>query len=443
MLDPKIHHANLINSILAKIEATAAGADDALMLDSRGFVAETNATHLFAVTDGALATPRTVACPEGITRSTVLRPGRGRRDRCVERRPHAGRVLQRRRGLLHRHHGRDRRRHHHRRPPHRHRRSRPGDRADRHAFSPPMLAPPRPPCYPGLSWRNDGAGGDVVGTAQHLDRDDAQLRRAGSDALVVDEPLYAHYLLATGLDHPARDEVIASQPPTWPAATAALLAPVPAAVFYQKHMTHHLLPMIGRDWLAQVSNAYLIRDPAAVVASYAKVRGEPTLDDLGYAQQVEIFRRHGGPVVDAADVLRDPRGLLTQLCTALGIGFDEAMLSWPPGPARHRRRLGPALVRGGRGLHRFRPLRPHPAVGAGSPPAPGRPGPPVLRRTRRPPPRLTRRADTRFQDRDSRNDTTRGGRRCSEIRDLGGGRSRSRGAGRGCAGVEGQLGGAG
>jgi branched-chain amino acid aminotransferase len=72
VLDPKIHHANLLNSILAKIEANVAGADDALMLDPRGFVAETNATHLFAVVDGGLVTPRTVACPEGITRDTVL-----------------------------------------------------------------------------------------------------------------------------------------------------------------------------------------------------------------------------------------------------------------------------------------------------------------------------------------------------------------------------------
>jgi branched-chain amino acid aminotransferase len=71
-LDPKIHHANLVQSILAKIEANAAGADDAVMLDTRGFVAETNATHLFIVSDGTVATPRTVACPEGITRATVL-----------------------------------------------------------------------------------------------------------------------------------------------------------------------------------------------------------------------------------------------------------------------------------------------------------------------------------------------------------------------------------
>ncbi|GAA2875654.1 aminotransferase class IV [Actinoplanes cyaneus] len=72
VLDPKIHHNNLLNSILAKIEANVAGADDALMLDGRGFVAETNATHLFAVAGGALVTPTTAACPEGITRQTVL-----------------------------------------------------------------------------------------------------------------------------------------------------------------------------------------------------------------------------------------------------------------------------------------------------------------------------------------------------------------------------------
>jgi branched-chain amino acid aminotransferase len=72
VLDPRIHHANLLNSILAKVEATAAGADDALMLDGRGFVAETNATHLFAVIGGMLVTPRAVACPEGITRQAVL-----------------------------------------------------------------------------------------------------------------------------------------------------------------------------------------------------------------------------------------------------------------------------------------------------------------------------------------------------------------------------------
>jgi hypothetical protein len=161
----------------------------------------------------------------------------------------------------------------------------------------------------------------------------AMMRSFGgrTDTVVVDEPLYAHYLAATGLDHPARDEVIASQPTRWEDAVDELVGPVDARVFYQKHMAHHLLPDIGRGWLAEVSNAFLIRDPAHVVASYAKVRGEPTLADLGYAQQVEIFRAHGGPVVDAAAVLRDPAGVLRRLCAALGIDYEKQMLHWPPG----------------------------------------------------------------------------------------------------------------
>lgn len=156
---------------------------------------------------------------------------------------------------------------------------------------------------------------------------------ARADTVVVDEPLYAHYLAVTGLDHPGREEILASQPQSWEDVARALDAPLPdgVTVQYEKHMTHHLLPDIGRDWLGGRRHAFLIRDPAQVVASYAAVRSEPTLDDLGFAQQVEIFRRFGGPVVDGADVLRDPPGTLAALCDALGIGFDPTMLRWEPG----------------------------------------------------------------------------------------------------------------
>jgi hypothetical protein len=156
---------------------------------------------------------------------------------------------------------------------------------------------------------------------------------ARPDTLVVDEPLYAYYLAATGLDHPGRAEVLAGQPTGWPEVAAHLTGPLPpdVRVHYQKHMAHHLLPAVGREWLGRLTNAYLIREPAQVVASYAKVRGEPTLADLGYGQQVELFRAHGGPVVDAADLLRDPPGVLARLCGALGIDYQPAMLSWPPG----------------------------------------------------------------------------------------------------------------
>ncbi|HZW09590.1 MAG TPA: aminotransferase class IV [Phycisphaerales bacterium] len=84
-LDPKIHHCNLIQSILAKIEANVAGADDAIMLDTRGFLAETNATHVFIVTGGVVETSRLVACPEGITRATVLEICRAESIPCAER----------------------------------------------------------------------------------------------------------------------------------------------------------------------------------------------------------------------------------------------------------------------------------------------------------------------------------------------------------------------
>ena len=163
----------------------------------------------------------------------------------------------------------------------------------------------------------------------------ALMRSFGSraDTLVVDEPLYAYYLDTTGLDHPGRADVLASQPNRWQDVATALTGPVPpgVSVYYQKHMAHHLLPDVGRDWLGGLAHAYLIRDPAHVVASYAKVRGAPTLADLGYMQQVELFRGLGGPVVDAADLLCDPAGVLERLCAALDIGYEPAMLSWGPG----------------------------------------------------------------------------------------------------------------
>jgi branched-chain amino acid aminotransferase len=84
-LDPKIHHNNLIQSIMAKIEANVAGADDAVMLDTRGFIAETNATHLFLVAGGRVLTPRVVACPEGITRAAVLELCQAHGIHCEER----------------------------------------------------------------------------------------------------------------------------------------------------------------------------------------------------------------------------------------------------------------------------------------------------------------------------------------------------------------------
>lgn len=159
------------------------------------------------------------------------------------------------------------------------------------------------------------------------------------DTAVVDEPLYAFYLSATGSKHPAREEVIASQPTDWREVAGTLTGPIPGgrAIFYQKHMTHHFLPQVGRDWLDALSHCFLVRDPAQVIASYAETRNSPTLEDLGFPQQAEIFERVADrlgappPVIDANDVLRDPAAMLSLLCERLGVPFDARMLSWPPG----------------------------------------------------------------------------------------------------------------
>ncbi len=155
------------------------------------------------------------------------------------------------------------------------------------------------------------------------------------DTVVVDEPLYAYYLAATGVDHPGRDEILASQPTEWRTVVRTLTTgdlPDGATIAYQKHMTHHVLPEVDLGSLEPLTHAHLIRDPRRVLASYAKVREEPTLADLGVRQQVDLHRRFGGPVIDSDDLLRDPEGVLRRLCSALGVPFDAAMLSWPPGP---------------------------------------------------------------------------------------------------------------
>jgi hypothetical protein len=160
------------------------------------------------------------------------------------------------------------------------------------------------------------------------------------DCAVVDEPFYAAYLAATGLEHPMREAVLASQPTDWRAVAAGLLGAVPGgrAVFYQKHMTHHMLPGFGRDWMLACRNAFLIRDPAAVLRSYVARRESVTLEDIGLPQQVTLFDaacdRLGvaPPVLDAADVRENPEGALRALCVALGISFLPQMLRWPPGP---------------------------------------------------------------------------------------------------------------
>jgi hypothetical protein len=159
------------------------------------------------------------------------------------------------------------------------------------------------------------------------------------DTFVVDEPLYACYLTRVEVSHPGRDEVIAAHDTDWRRVTRWLTEFVPpgAAIFYQKHMAHHLLPEMDRDWLFRLANCFLIRDPAGMLASLEARMGPPTLRDTGLPQQVEIFREvweHTGevpPVIDSADVLKHPDRTLGALCERLGIAFTGSMLHWPPG----------------------------------------------------------------------------------------------------------------
>jgi hypothetical protein len=153
------------------------------------------------------------------------------------------------------------------------------------------------------------------------------------DTRVVDEPLYAYYLEQTGLNHPARDEVIAAGEPSWPLVVAELTAPVDG-VYYQKHMTHHLIPQLPRDWIPQLTNVLLIRDPFEVVGSYVRSRADVVAEDIGLVQQTELYDQLGPatPVIDAADFLGAPEAYLRWLCEYVGIEFLPAMLSWPPGP---------------------------------------------------------------------------------------------------------------
>jgi len=159
------------------------------------------------------------------------------------------------------------------------------------------------------------------------------------DAFVCDEPLYAHYLAKTGRQHPGTAEVIAAGETDVQKVVDWLLGPVPGGkhVFYQKHMSHHLLPDMDRGWLRRVTNCFLIREPREVITSLIKHVPDATLPDTGFPQQAEIFERviewtgKVPSVVDARDVLNDPRGVLGRLCEAVGVAFTDRMLSWPPG----------------------------------------------------------------------------------------------------------------
>ncbi|MCZ6618815.1 MAG: HAD family hydrolase [Gammaproteobacteria bacterium] len=159
------------------------------------------------------------------------------------------------------------------------------------------------------------------------------------DCVVRDEPYYACYLAATGIDHPMRDEILRSQPTDWAAVIEALTAPLPTGVSveYQKQMTHHMVVDPDETWLRGLRHAFLVRDPVDMVASYVQKRGQVSVADLGLRRQVEVYEfvcaatGQTPPVLDARDLLLAPEKTLRGLCGQLGIGFSKKMLAWPRG----------------------------------------------------------------------------------------------------------------
>lgn len=159
------------------------------------------------------------------------------------------------------------------------------------------------------------------------------------DCFVSDEPFYGAFLKASGADHPMRDEVIASMDTDWAKIAHAMGGDPPdgSPVWYQKQMAHHMVGPIAPDDIRGVTNAFLIRDPRRMAASYARKRESVTAADLGLAVQRAFFDREcdrlgqAPPVIDAADVIADPAATLSSLCSALGIGWTDAMLGWPAG----------------------------------------------------------------------------------------------------------------
>ena len=151
------------------------------------------------------------------------------------------------------------------------------------------------------------------------------------DCFVSDEPFYGAFLKETGADHPMRDKVIASMETDWSKIAEAMAGDPPdgSPLWYQKQMAHHMAGPVAPDDVRNVTHAFLIRDPRRMVASYARKREAVTADDLGMKLVREFFDREADrlgsppPVVDSADVLANPAGTLSALCSALGIPWTN------------------------------------------------------------------------------------------------------------------------
>lgn len=158
-----------------------------------------------------------------------------------------------------------------------------------------------------------------------------------SDTQVIDEPLYAHFLDHTQIDHPMREIIIANGELDWRKVIERLAVKPDQGLFYQKHITTHWLDHYTTEWLKDIEHVFLIRDPEPVAASYAVKRGDLNASDLGYEQQARLFElikqcKGVTPlVIDSGRFLNNPQEQLEALCKNLNIPFEASMLAWPSG----------------------------------------------------------------------------------------------------------------
>ncbi|MEM1073666.1 MAG: HAD family hydrolase [Pseudomonadota bacterium] len=155
---------------------------------------------------------------------------------------------------------------------------------------------------------------------------------ARADVSIMDEPFYAPYLAATGSDHPMRAEIIAAHETDPETVASMCLAPPQTSHLYMKHMPHHMVRGFPLDWAKACVNVHLIRHPARVIASYTAKWPDPTLDQIAYALQSDLYDRIGGFVIDSYDIRQNPEKALRRLCSAIDLPFDPAMLTWAAGP---------------------------------------------------------------------------------------------------------------
>ena len=160
------------------------------------------------------------------------------------------------------------------------------------------------------------------------------------DSYCSDEPLYGHYLDRTGITHPGAQKVVDSGETNWEKVVDSLCGEIPngAEIWYQKHMTHHLLPHIDLDWISKLTNCLLIRDPREVLLSMSKKTDQIDVMATGLPQQNRLFDHllettgEIPTIIDSGDILKNPERMLFKLCDVLEIPFDKSMLSWQAGP---------------------------------------------------------------------------------------------------------------